>query len=329
MSVKTNMKLNDLLNNVTRHNPAVDKFNQILNINDIIVYATSDGELRTGIIIEINDDKKTVAISNSKILINSDCTVKINNFLSSIGSSQESFITSYCSQLHENKIIYLFYCVTGDTDGLVLFKPDYTTQYGFFTKYNKFLKNYPDAILIPIEYNNSLEMNAYPIQNSSEYTVLSGATDLSNNYKITHHFYRDNSVYEPRWSVHLNNIFTITLSQYKKFDKNKHPFNEIIPIKFEFNNDGTINRMLTPYNSENADLYFLHNKLTVINIYKAIQFFWLTYLPELNNYVEKLGTMTVYRSIYTVLHDFTKKLDKCNNLKQKYQMQEITNLFNI
>jgi hypothetical protein len=172
-------------------------------------------------------------------------------------------------------------------------------------------------------------MNAYPIQNSSEYSLLSATTNLSNNYKIAHHFYRDNSVHEPCWSVHLNNIFTITLSQYKKFDKNKHPFNEIIPIEFEFNNDGTINHMSTPYNSENDDSYFLHNKLTVIDIYKAIQFFWFTYVPALNNHVEKICTMPVYHRIYTLLDNFTKKLDRCNNLKQKYQMQEITNLFNI
>ena len=87
--------------------------------------------------------------------------------------------------------------------------------------------------------------------------------------------------------------------------------------------------MSTSYNSENDDSYFLHNKLTVIDIYKAIQFFWLTYLPGLNNYAEKLCTMTVYRSLHTLLYDFTKKMDKCNNLKQKYKMQEITYLFNV
>ena len=128
-----------------------DIMNQPLELYDIIYYSNSDGILKSSLILELLPEDNLIGIEKNTITVGIEWIhnrqiIKVNDILKAKDIDPKSYITKYKQNLKLNtkNIIYVFYCICDNVDGLLFFKPTYSLQYPKNKQLKEIIDQYND-----------------------------------------------------------------------------------------------------------------------------------------------------------------------------------------
>lgn len=288
----------DKLNNVFTHNVR-DKYQQPLNVNDIVVYCY-DNDLTEGVILKILENNKLL-LHNCNRLVNSSQVICINDIYKNKSLNTTNIVNNYNSQLSENNIIYVFYSIYNDEDGLIFFKPKYKSDISFIMDYQKLLDKYPDIINIQIRqlpyYRSVFEYNYTEYLNVNKILNL---YDIENiNYDIFIPIVITDKIYD---GISINKVdsYRINIKFNKNiwFNKLKFPieYNTFIPIDFNLTLDNKISLELRNNSIINPLSKSKNNYLSIFNFYELLRVFWNQIIPHILKKFDSIdkGDQTVF-----------------------------------
>jgi hypothetical protein len=263
------MNLTKLENTIITNNAAKDKLGNIIEINDVILYAHNN-ELKQDIVVDINfqvsppniiisDNKKKFAVSCNNCII-------INSLLHEQGINPAIIVNDKLQKLKPNNIVYLLYAVIpNEESGLIFMKPDYKGLSDLHSTYTKLITKYPGIILIPFscsqDYiqikatnntgNKSLSDFIHEYNIPTRYKRINTYCSLTNSLKLS---IRQTNT--QLFTQSLNNFISISISKLNKL-KYEIDYNTLLPFTFDTDMSGT--------------LYMNFDKFSVIHDFLNIQ----------------------------------------------------------
>lgn len=301
----------DKLNIAFNNNPR-DKYQQLLDVNDVVVYCYDD-KLVEGIILKILGNQ--LLLHNCNRLVDSNHVISINDIYKNKSLNITNIIDNYNSKLAENNMVYVFYSIYNDEDGLIFFKPEHKTDIGFITDYQKLLDKYPDIINFQFRqlqfYSDTYE---YMYEHYLDVNKIIESYNINRRYDIFIPSILTNNKYTGL-SFYINECYKINIKFNKNiwFNKLHFPieFNKFIPIDFNVTLDKQIslelgNNSITNPLSKSEDYY-----LSILNFYEMLRLFWNKVVPTI---VKKFNSIEKsHQSIFDCYHQLNQL-----KFKQKY-----------
>ena len=307
------MNLNDLTKVIKDNNIIRDKLNNILHVNDIILYCLNTNNshgLRQGIIQDISENM--IKVDTCKIMIPPQNCICINTLLKQKGLSIKNIIDIKKQNQTKNKKVYPFYCIFADgKDGLCFFKPTYTGINGYLDCYNELLEKYNNINIFPCLKAFKLDIDIifpgfksfikkYPINipDLPFYLMIPLVKTLNKNY---------NKIF----NLPIKDCFSLNISDFNI--KSSIEFNTIYSFNFI---EESINKFSLDLCDINYSNIIINNIFTVKNFQNALNFFWNKYIPYLFNTIKQDNYLyNIYKQfnpiyeIPTLLNNNFKKYD--------------------
>ena len=302
----------DKLNNVFTHNVR-DKYQQLLDVNDIVIYCYNN-DLTEGVILKILENNKLL-LHNCNRLVNSSQVICINDIYKNKSLNTTNIVNNYNLQLSENNIIYVFYSIYNDEDGLIFFKPEHKNDIGFITDYQKILDKYPEIINIQIRqlpyYSSIFEYDYEEYINVNE---ILNSYAIKNNYDIFIPCIITDKMYDGI-SINKGESYKINIKFNKNiwFNKLKFPieYNTFIPIDFNLILDNKMSLELGNNSITNPLSKSKNNHLSIFNFYELLRVFWNQMVPHI---LEKFDCIDKdYQAVFNCYHQLNQL-----KFKQKY-----------
>lgn len=220
-------KLFDSLNNGCLY----DKLGQPLQLYDVIFFPQSKDSyhnvLTSGLILEILPEDKKIGIEKNNITtgidwISGDQVLKVNDILKAKDIDPKSYYIQYKQNLKLNtkNIVYVFYCICNNVEGLLFFKPTHSLQYMKIKQLKEIINQYKNSqfYIFPLLKVKDWKYNihiTHPISVNKWYQIV----DFKGYYTFSDIF-----------SIHQQDL-----------DKcNNIEFNKFIPISFNKKDDKNI-----------------------------------------------------------------------------------------
>lgn len=224
------MNIDKLFNPLT-NGCLYDVMQQPLELYDVIYYSNTDGKLKSGLILELIPEDHIIGIEKNSITtgidwIRSTQILKINDILKAKNIDPKSYITKYKQNLKLNtkNMIYVFYCICDNIDGLIFFKPTYSIQYQKIKQLKEIINQYNDK-----------QFYICPILKTKEWY---------------YHIHLQSPIYINKYFQIIGNkgyyIFSdiFSLNQNKLNKSNIIEFNKFIPISYNRKNNKYIDLLI-------------------------------------------------------------------------------------